>query len=642
MPLKVKIASIISALIVIVSVIGALIERSVFSGAFESLEAEEVIKRIQEIERSFANEVRDLERLAEWHAAGYEDSANAPVTPEHLKVQELDVLLICDEHGVALHRVVLDPETKEPIWLQEFPETMNPRHPAIAWLDPASSLGPPRPSGIIPTSKGPLCFAATTFTRAPSDGATTPGRGAVFVGRFVFDTAQNRIQVATGQSFDLWQLDRGATLPEQISTRLDDITSAASPITDSELDPDHVYAFSTLNDTREQPTIVIRANAKRDISRTGKTAMNSGVLLDATMGFVVLLCLILILNQIVLRPIQELTEHTRRTGDDENFHARLGSNRTDEFGALGRDFDRMMSRLEKARSELMETARTAGKSEIATGILHNVGNVLNSVNISASMVGQRLDDLCIDDLERLADVMSEHADDLSSFLTEDPRGKHIEPFLNALVGQLKEERGSIRQEIQSLNNGIEHICELVKSQQGIAKKTSLLEFTSLAERFDEALLITQRAQGESSQLVVIKRYEELPEIEIDKHRLLEILVNLIQNARQATSGPSQEVLLELRRAEHGMIALSVSDNGCGIAKEDLIRIFSMGYTTRDDGHGFGLHSCANVAKEMGGSLRVASDGVGRGACFTLEVPETPPERSMEAAAAGANRQEGAA
>ena len=302
----------------------------------------------------------------------------------------------------------------------------------------------------------------------------------------------------------------------------------------------------------------------------------------------------------------------------------------------------MMSRLEKARGELLETARTAGKSELATGILHNVGNVLNSVNISASLVGQRLDDLCIGDLERLADVLSQHSADLSTFLTEDPRGKHIEPFLGALVGQLKEERASIRDEVQSLTDGIEHICELIKSQQGIAKKTSLLEYTNLAERFDEALMITQKAQGESSQLVVIKRYEQLPEIEIDKHRLLEILVNLIQNARQATSGPSQEVLLELRQAENGMIALSVADNGCGIAKEDLIRIFSMGYTTRDDGHGFGLHSCANEAKEMGGSLRVESDGVGRGACFTLEVPETPPGRSKEASATRSSQQGGAA
>lgn len=641
MSLKVKVASIISALIVIVSVIGGVIEYAVFSGAFEELEQEQAVQHLDEVTRAFETEIRDLERISRWYAAAPSASSGASASSESLVAQELDLLLICDPAGVVRHRVLLDPTTRTPITLDEFPETLSPQHPALAWSNPMLRLEGQRPSGILPTSRGPICIAAAALPATTSAGGDGPG-GFVLTGRFIFDTARDRIEAATGQSFDLWQLEGGPPMPEGVAAYVDEITSSASPVLDTRKNSEAVVAYSALDDIRHQPIIVVRAKAERKISKTGSTAMASGAILDATMGFFVLLCLILILNQIVLRPIKELTEHTRKTGADENFRARLDSKRQDEFGALGRGFDQMMIRLETARGELLETARTAGKSELATGILHNVGNVLNSVNISASLVGQRLDDLCIGDLERLTDVLRQHSADLSTFLTEDPRGKHIEPFLGALVQQLKEERGSIRDEVQSLTDGIEHICELIKSQQGIAKKTSLLEFTNLAERFDEALMITQKAQGESSQLVVIKRYEQLPEIEIDKHRLLEILVNLIQNARQATSGPSQEVLLELRQAEDGMIALSVADNGCGIAKEDLVRIFSMGYTTRDDGHGFGLHSCANVAKEMGGSLRVESDGVGRGACFTLEVPENPPGRSKVASAASSSKQGGAA
>ncbi len=639
MSLKVKVAAIISALIVIVSVVGAVVEHTVFSGAFEELEQEEAVKHLDEITRAFETEIRDLDRISRWYAAEAANSSVTSATADSLTAQELDLLLICDSKGDALERNLLDPATRAPISLAEFPETLSLHHPALAWSNPMLQLEGQRSSGILPTSRGPICIAAATI---PASSSATAAGGYVLAGRFIFNTAQDRIQAATGQSFDLWQLQGATDMPQDVASRVDEITSSASPVLDISEDSEEVVAYSTLDDMRHQPTIVVRAKAERRISKTGSAAMASGAILDATMGFFVLLCLILILNQIVLRPIQELTEHTQKTGADENFRARLDSDRQDEFGALGRGFDQMMSRLEKARGELLETARTAGKSELATGILHNVGNVLNSVNISASLVGQRLDDMCIGDLERLADVLSQHSADLSSFLTEDPRGKHIEPFLGALVRQLKEERLSVRDEVQSLTDGIEHICELIKSQQGIAKKTSLLEFTNLAERFDEALMITQKAQGESSQLVVIKRYEQLPEIELDKHRLLEILVNLIQNARQATSGPSQEVLLELRQAGNGMIALSVADNGCGIAKEDLVRIFSMGYTTRDDGHGFGLHSCANVAKEMGGSLRVDSDGVGRGACFTLEVPETPPGRSKPSATAGSSSHGGAA
>ena len=642
MSLKVKVASIISALIVIVSVTGAIVEYTVFSGAFEELEREEAVKHLDEVTRAFETEVRDLDRISRWYATAPPALSAAAATVESLLAQELDLLLLCDEAGHVRERILLDPATRTPITLEEFPATLSLQHPALAWSDPMLHLEGQRSCGILPTSRGPICIAAAALPGTSSSTESGEASGYAVVGRFIFDTARDRIRVATGQPFDLWQLEGGPAMPEDVASRVDEITSSASPILDSSEDSERVVAYSTLDDMRHQPIIVVRANAERKISRTGGTAMASGAIIDATMGFVVLLCLILILNQIVLRPIHELTEHIQKTGTEENFQARLDLDRQDEFGALGRGFDQMMGRLETARSELLETARTAGKSELATGILHNVGNVLNSVNISASLIGQRLDDLCIGDLERLADVLNQHSDDLPAFLTEDPRGKHIEPFLGALVGQLNEERSSLRDEVQSLVDGIEHICTLIKSQQGIAKKTSLLEFTNLAERFDEALMITQKAQGEGSQLVVIKRYEQLPEIEIDKHHLLEILVNLIQNARQATSGPSQEVLLELRQAENGMIALSVADNGCGIAKDDLVRIFSMGYTTRDDGHGFGLHSCANVAKEMGGSLRVESDGVGRGACFTLEVPESPLGRPKEAAAPRITKRGGAA
>ena len=624
MSLKAKIASIVSALIVVVSTVGAVIQHTVFSDVFQELEREEAVANLDEIARAFESEFSDLDSVARWYAtwAPVTEGDPSPAAWEVQSViaQDLDLLIHCDRDGHVRAAVALDPSDRAPIELEEFPQTLSRQHPALAWDDPMLRLQGLEPRGILTTTRGPLCIAATRT------GVGDQG-GHVIAGRFVEGTVQRRILARTGQRFDAWQVDGGEALPEDVRSRLDRITGSAAPVLDGEQDPARVVAYASLDDVLQRPALVLRADAERRISAIGSAAMASGAILDATMGFLVLLCLILILNQIVLRPIQELTEHAERTGADENFRARIGSERLDELGALGRGFDEMMSRLEKARSELLETARTAGKSELATGILHNVGNVLNSVNISASLVGQRVDELCIRDLERLAEVLAQHADDLPGFLTSDPRGKHIQPFLAALVVQLKDEQSSIRDEVTSLTDGIEHICELIKSQQGIAKRTSLLEYTSLAERFDEALMITQKAQGDSSQLVVVKRYEELPEIEIDKHRLLEILVNLIQNARQATSGPSQEVVLELRRIDEARIELSVADNGCGIAKEDLVRIFSMGFTTRDDGHGFGLHSCANIAKEMGGGLRVESDGVGRGARFILEVPAEPPGRS---------------
>jgi len=303
----------------------------------------------------------------------------------------------------------------------------------------------------------------------------------------------------------------------------------------------------------------------------------------------------------------------------------------DEIDALERSLASLGSQLEAARRPLADAARKVGASEIATGILHNVGNVLNSVNISTSLVSQRVDGLSVEDLERLAAAIRDHKDDLAAFLTQDPRGQHIEPFLSALVTQLGEEQQAIRSEIDSLAEGIEHICELVKSQQRFAKGAALPEPTDLAERFDDALRITQRVHGVDESLVVIRRFEDVGAVRVDRHRLLEILVNLLQNARQAmarSDGP-RELTLEIESSDGDRVRLAVADTGVGIEADNLERIFQMGFTTREDGHGFGLHSSATAARELGGELLAESDGEGRGARFVLHLPTAPPGSETE-------------
>ena len=71
--------------------------------------------------------------------------------------------------------------------------------------------------------------------------------------------------------------------------------------------------------------------------------------------------------------------------------------------------------------------------------------------------------------------------------------------------------------------------------------------------------------------------------------------------------------------------ISYIDNGIGIPADNLTRIFGHGFTTRKEGHGFGLHSGALAAKELGGALTVESDGPGKGATFTLEFPIQRPK-----------------
>jgi signal transduction histidine kinase len=125
---------------------------------------------------------------------------------------------------------------------------------------------------------------------------------------------------------------------------------------------------------------------------------------------------------------------------------------------------------------------------------------------------------------------------------------------------------------------------------------------------------------------VVRQLADLPPLLTDKHKTLMILVNLVSNAKYAMDGvpPAERILtVKLERNATGQVRIEVHDNGMGIAPEMLTRIFQYGFTTREEGHGFGLHSSALAAQEMGGALTVHSDGPGRGATFTLELPSLP-------------------
>lgn len=640
MSLSTKIAAILTALILSLSIVGGFAQNRAFSSLFADIETAEAGKDILRVEHAIYSEIDEVERIAEFYAVSIpaaeflHDPRSRPrfakesLTPLNLQGLAIDLLFFCDLDGKVVGSQIIEPVSGEEIQLPEFPRSaLSLSHALLRYFSAGSPdvVGIDR-SGILPTGNGPLLASSQVVV---GDGFKK--RGYVIVGRFLRDGLSSRVEDRSEVEFAAWQLNNKAGLPEDAAAISDEVTSSSAPILVPSGDGKSFDIYASIDGLRGNPELLIRARVDRDITAAGKTALLSGAITDATLGLVILLALLFIINGVVLKPVKALTSHAVRTGLDENFRAKFGMERQDEIGLLASEFDRMMAKLEQARSSLVETARTAGMSEIATGILHNVGNVLNSVNISASLVSQRVDGLCIDDLERLSEVLTENKEDLPRFLAEDPRGQHIQPFLSALVMQLGEEQKAIRTEVISLSDGIDHICELIKSQQSLAKGTKLVEPTDLSERVDEALRITQRVQGVDPELVVVRRYDDLQDINLDKHKLLEILVNLVQNARQAmysVTGP-RELILEIRVNGEEQVLIAVQDSGVGIAKGDLTRVFNMGFTTREEGHGFGLHSSANAASEMGGRLYATSEGTGRGARFVLELPMNPPGASSE-------------
>jgi PAS domain S-box-containing protein len=294
---------------------------------------------------------------------------------------------------------------------------------------------------------------------------------------------------------------------------------------------------------------------------------------------------------------------------------------------------------QELQSHMLALSRQAGMAEVATGVLHSVGNVLNSINVSASLASEKLRTSKLSRLGDIVAMLRQHSDDLGSFLSEDEKGRQLPAFLEKLSEHLLAEQADVLKELRSLVEHLEHVKQVVTMQQTYARTCGVSETMLVPDLVEDAIRFNA-ASFERHNVELVREFEPLPPVSGDKHRMLQILINLISNARYALREHQGERKLTIRIGitphDSARFFIEVRDTGVGIPPQNLTRIFAHGFTTKSDGHGFGLHSSALAAKAMDGSIRAHSEGPGRGAAFTLELPlvqfATTVEKEREKAA----------
>jgi signal transduction histidine kinase len=352
------------------------------------------------------------------------------------------------------------------------------------------------------------------------------------------------------------------------------------------------------------------------------------------------------LQKLVSDPILQLAQVARSVAQEKNYSVRATKQSNDELGQLVDGFNEMLGQiqardaslrtarddlelrveertreLEDIHKQLVDASRRGGMAEIATNVLHNVGNVLNSVNVSAGLIVEGVKQSRASGLTRVVGLLQEHAHDLGPFITTDAKGKQLPIYLAQLSEQLLADQAAVAGEADSLRRNIEHIKEIVAMQQSYAKVGGVKELINVVDLVEDSLRMNEGALSRH-RVELIREFATVPPLNVEKHKILQILVNLLRNAKYACDESDRvDKRLTVRVANgDGRVSISVMDNGVGIPHGNLTRIFNHGFTTRKGGHGFGLHSGALAAREMGGSLTVLSDGPGHGATFTLELP----------------------
>jgi signal transduction histidine kinase len=347
----------------------------------------------------------------------------------------------------------------------------------------------------------------------------------------------------------------------------------------------------------------------------------------------------------LLRPLVELSWSAKRIGGGHSHGAHIVRASDDEIGDLVDSFNQMADQvanrtrelteqvqakeaalleLATAQRRLIDLSRQAGRAEIATNVLHNVGNVLNSVNVSAGLLAGKVQESRVDKLTALSTILTQNAGSLDHFLAHDPKGQRVLPYLGKLGEHFRQERESMLKELELLNSHVGHIKRIVATQQSYARVSGLVEEILLAGLVDDAVRIIEPSLLRHD--VILQRdFEQIPALVSDKHEILQILLNLLRNAIQAiqqNNKPERLIRVRLRLHNGDRVRIEVRDSGIGLRPGYETRIFAHGFTTKPDGHGFGLHSGALAARQLGGALWAESEVLGLGATFTLELPLT--------------------
>lgn len=298
------------------------------------------------------------------------------------------------------------------------------------------------------------------------------------------------------------------------------------------------------------------------------------------------------------------------------------SNKNQQINNQKNQLSKTLAELRETQKTLVEVAHRAGMAEIATGVLHNVGNVLNSVKVSSQFLKEKVENSKVKGLEKAVNLFKEHEHDLGSYITSDERGKMLPEFLIKLVDALKEEQNIYSEELINLNTGISHVEEIIAVQQDYAGVSGITEMILLTKMMDDVVKMYHDSFS-VYKVKVYKNYSKVSPILIEKGKLMQVFVNILKNAEESLimkSEGDKVITINISEDKESQ-KVEIIDNGYGINEEDLGSIFLYGFSTKEHSKGFGLHTSALTVAEFNGKIFANSDGKDKGAKFTIIIPK---------------------
>ncbi len=589
--------------------------------AFAALELESADKDLRRCVDALNAELESLTELSgDWGAwddayqfvqGNAEEFKTSNLIDETFTTADLDYLSVIRKDGQVLWSDGINGETGQHFDAGAIDRTLTGElrdKTAFATVDD-------RLTGLITTAQGPMLLACCPVV--PSNRKGDP-IGIMTMGRLLTKDRINELAQRTHLDVNFLSKDSPELSPAE--RRHLAVTGVSRNIETAE--DGSLAATTTLNDVLGKPLVLIRLSMNRTVTQQGSIAARAAMWCSLGGALITALGTGMALRRRVVEPLQEMADHATRVGVQDNLDARIRFRRNDEIGKLASTFNLMVARLADSRDKLQDAAHRAGMAEIASEVLHNVGNAVNSAGCSVETLTERLESSRLPGLDMAINLLSEQAPRAADFFANDPRGPKLINYLGTLNGTLQREHGECLNELKRLTETVAHIRSVITSQQDHARKSDFRQKVELEDLLNETLHINEQLLIGTGIRVHIEA-PELPPLRLNRSRISQVLVNLQKNAiLSMLSVPDKEHVLTIKMTAEAenTLAICVTDTGTGMSAEVQSRLFQQGFTTRGNGSGLGLHYCANVIRDLGGQISAHSAGPGTGATFRITIP----------------------
>jgi two-component system, NtrC family, sensor kinase len=605
MNIRVKVISLLALLFAALIGIDVGVQRQILMPSFAELEREDAKVSMKRIEYALDLSLDTLAlTAADWgnweDAYRYVQAPNpqflhANITPYALKQLQVNALMIVDPKGDIVLSSAEDFVSGKPLDIDFAARQALPAD--FPWRANLASGKSAR--GLIRTNQGVMMIASAPVLNGSGGG--TP-LGFVIMGQLL-DAAHLSALGAHAQAA-LSMLPEPQAAGER-TTETDEVTRIDRSFAD-------VYG---------RPLLTLRVQVPRRITAQGRAAVTYASVYLVGAAVAALLALLIVLNRVILEPLSRVTRHAVTVGEGSDLGARLNLQSRDEIGRLAHEFDRMVARVEQSRRQLVDQSFHAGFAELAKGVLHNLGNTMTPLGVRVSKLGERLRAAPVDDLIQAAaelegaDSPAERSRDLRTFM-------HL--GCREMAACLEESRNDlevIQRQATLVQSALTELMQSTRNEQ-------VIETVRLPDLVSQTLEIVPDACRQRLRVDADESLRQVGAVCVARTVLRLVLQNLIINAADAVRDAGHERgVLRLgaeivREDEREQLHLRCEDNGVGIARGDLERVFDKGYSTKskDTNYGIGLHWCANAIAALGGRIWAASEGPGLGASLHLMVP----------------------